>query len=440
MKKNKWRPWVIFMVMMGLIISFVSSTAARTITLKAAIDNTLKNSHGAGIIRENRKYAISEADKVVSFARPWLENKVSYYEMGTTEALNPFIPSPDRYMEATLEAGQVVWAGGRIPVADSLRRHLRELADLSAFSDMAALQREVSRVFVTVLYHKARLQVFRERLIQRKDEKRDAEDLFEAGMVTHLDVREATLNLHMAADDLQAGESEYHTALVDFNLILGTDAGKTLVTPQGNLERPTCLPEALKRLDNLYEEKNQLDMQMAAEQLTISRRNLKMVEGERMPTLALMAGGDHGGEKQDDFDTTWYIGAQVTWSLLDGGIRKADLAGAQARISRDRASLRQVSQKISGTLNKLTTEVDRLGKRILLQEENIELSHENYQDARALYGAGTMTLTRMGEFNLLDAEARFNLLRLYYLENLIAMDVTAMIHDSHETDLFTKSP
>ncbi len=93
--------------------------------------------------------------------------------------------------------------------------------------------------------------------------------------------------------------------------------------------------------------------------------------------------------------------------------------------SSDRASLNQVTRTLSGTLNKLNTEVDRLDKRI-------ELSHENYQDARSIYGAGTMTLTRMGDFNLLYAEARFNLLHLYYLENLVAMDVTALIHGNHD--------
>ena len=100
--------------------------------------------------------------------------------------------------------------------------------------------------------------------------------------------------------------------------------------------------------------------------------------------------------------------------------------------SSDRASLNQVTRTLSGTLNKLNTEVDRLDKRIELQEKNIELSHENYQDARSIYGAGTMTLTRMGDFNLLYAEARFNLLHLYYLENLVAMDVTALIHGNHD--------
>jgi outer membrane protein TolC len=297
---------------------------------------------------------------------------------------------------------------------------------------MADLQREVSRAFVAVLYHQARLKVFQERVSQRQDEKKDAEDLFEAGMVTHLDVREATLNLHMGQDDLRAGETEHHTALVDFNVILGGDAKKELVQPQGKLARSATLWEDVKRLGRLYEEKKQIDMQRAAKQLATSHKHLGMVKGEMLPTLALVAGGDHGGEKQSDFESSWYFGARMTWQLLDGGTRGADIALAQARIRSDRASLNQVARTLSGTLNKLNIEVDRLGKRIKLQEKNLGLSHENYQDARAIYGAGTMTLTRMGEFNLLYAEARFNLLRLYYLENLIAMDVTALIQGNHD--------
>lgn len=87
----------------------------------------------------------------------------------------------------------------------------------------------------------------------------------------------------------------------------------------------------------------------------------------------------------------------------------------------------QAQKALAGTINKLKTQVKSLDKRIALQEKTVELSNGNYEDARALYGNGTMTLTRLGDFNLLYAEARFNLLRLYYLENLIAIEVKALI-------------
>ena len=419
-----------FLLVLFMFIPFWNTAMAHAITLEEAIDQTLKKSDGAKIIRETQNRSTSEADKVVAFTRPWLDSEITAYEMGTTAAINPFAPTPDRYMEATLEASQVVWAGGRITASQGLRRQLIELAELTAISEMSDLQRKVSRAFVTVLYHQARLKVFQERVGQRRDEKRDAEDLFEAGMVTHLDVREATLNLHRAQDDLRAGETEQHSALIDFNVILGQGAAKDLVIPQGRLARAAGLREDLHHLGRLYEDKNQIDLKRAAKQLDTSRTHLGMVKGELFPTLALVAGGDYGGEKYSDFERSWFFGATMTWQLMDGGTRGADIALAQARIRSDRASLNQVSRTLSGTLNKLNTEVDRLDKRIELQEENLELSHENYQDARAIYGAGTMTLTRMGDFNLLYAEARFNLLHLYYLENLVAMDVTALLQGS----------
>jgi len=422
-------PWdYLFLLAIFVMLLFGATAVADTITLEVAIEETLATSDSARIIRETQNRSTSEANKVVAFTRPWLGSEISAYEMGDTAVSNPFVPTPGRYTEATLEASQVVWAGGRIRASHGLRRRLKELAELTAISDMATLQREVSKAFVTVLYHQARLAVFQERVAQRQDEKRDAEDLFEAGMVTHLDVREATLNLHRAENDLRAGESEQRTALVDFNVILGKSAEKDLLIPQGELARAAALRDDVHRLASLYEEKKQIDLQRAAKQLESSHKHLGIVKGEMLPSLSLVGGGDYGGEKQSDFESSWFLGARVTWQLLDGGTRKADIALAQARVNLDRASLNQVTRTLSGTLNKLGTEVDRLDKRIELQEKNLGLSHENYQDARAIYGAGTMTLTRMGDFNLLYAEARFNLLYLYYLENLVAMDVTALLH------------
>ncbi len=422
-----------FLPVVLIFVPLLTPAMADAITLKEAIEQALEKSDGAKIIRETRNRSMGEADKVVAFTRPWLDSEISAYEMGNTAVTNPFVPTPDRYMEASLEASQVLWAGGRITASHGLRLQLRELAELTAISDMSDLQREISRAFVTVLYHQARLKVFQERVTQRRDEKKDAEDLFEAGMVTHLDVREATLNLHRAQDDLRASETEQHTALVDFNVILGKSAAKDLVIPQGRLARAPELREDVHRLGCIYEDRNQIDLQRAAKQLDTSHNHLGMLKGEMLPTLALVAGGDYGGEKQNDFESSWFFGARMTWQLMDGGTRGADIALAQARIRSDRAYLNQVTRTLSGTLNKLNTEVDRLDKRIELQEKNLELSHENYQDARAIYGAGTMTLTRMGDFNLLYAEARFNLLHLYYLENLVAMDVTALLQGSHDT-------
>ncbi len=303
------------------------------------------------------------------------------------------------------------------------------LAELEENSLKRDLARDVSTAFRAVLYRQARLNVLEDRMRQRKDELSDATDLFEAGMVTNLDVREARLNLHVAQDDLRSGESEFHTGLVDFNLVLGesADQDKALFTPRGSLLRPRGLAELLHQLEILYQKGRQLDIQTAGEAVDISEKKLNIARGELLPEIALVAGAEYGGESSSDLETSWNAGAQLTWNLFDGGAKNAAVASALAGKKSSQSTLLQAQKALAGTINKLKTQVKSLDKRIALQEKTVELSNGNYEDARALYGNGTMTLTRLGDFNLLYAEARFNLLRLYYLENLIAIEVKALI-------------
>jgi len=78
-------------------------------------------------------------------------------------------------------------------------------------------------------------------------------------------------------------------------------------------------------------------------------------------------------------------------------------------------SLSQTKKLLAGEIETVGVNIESLKQRISLQQEAVELSRENYEDARGHYRAGMITLTRFGEFNLSYAEARFNLLRIFFL-------------------------
>ena len=415
------------------MVWFLGISQAASITLEEAVRQAQERSDQAAIILETRNRADADAEGVTSFTLPQIDATAFYLKMGSGVEVNTGIPAldqelapPEKQISARLEASQVVWSGGRVWNSYTLRRELETLSQLQETSQKTELTKQVSLAFLTVLYQQARLAVLQDRVAQRKAELQDATDLFEAGMVTNLDVREARLNLHVAMDDLRSGESESHTALVDFNLIIGHAMETDLLFPEGGLNRPHALDEKLSQLETLLQEGRQMDLKMARHQLESSRMNLKMANGERWPTLLLVAGGEYSGEESSEMEESWSAGVRLQWNLYDGGTVSSRKAAARAELRNYQAVMNRTTRELSGTIQKLKTEVDRLDKRIQLQEKTVTLSHENYEDARGLYGQGTMTLTRMGDFNLLFAEARFNLLRLYFLENQIDLNVAAL--------------
>jgi outer membrane protein len=416
------------------LVWFLGITNAFSITLEEAVRQALESSDQAMIIQETKKQSEARAREITAFTLPQIDATASYLEMGSGvevntgfPALDPILASPDRQLAAKLAASQVLWSGGRVWNSYELKNELLMLSQLQETSQKTELTKQVSYAFISYLYQHARLAVLNDRVAQRKDELQDATDLFEAGMVTNLDVREARLNLNIATDDLRSGESKFHIALVDFNLVIGRHLEKKLLQPGGNLTRPEELVEMLSQLESRFQSGTQLDLKMARHQLETSKMNLKMANGERWPLLLLVAEGEYSGEESSEMEESWAAGVQLRWNLYDGGTVSSKKAAARADMRNNQAVLHRTEKALHGTINKLKTEVDRLNKRIQLQEQTVALSGENYEDARGLYGHGTMTLTRLGDFNLLFAEARFNLLRLYFFENRISMNVAALL-------------
>jgi len=424
---------------MGLLISVITATLtiasiygsdASAMTLNDAVEKALSTSDQIRVIEEERNRSAAEARKVDTFTRMRLDTSLACSELGTSADDNPFFSSPDRDMKTGLTASRLLWAGGRIANSHGLRDDLITLAALEEISLKRDLVTEVSISFLEVLYQRARLDILKDRVGQRRDELSDATDLFEAGMVTNLDVREASLNLNIARDDLRSGENSFHTFLVDFNLALGEGAyhGETLLTPRGTLVRPGELTDDLARLEFLFSKERQLDLIRAETGINIAAKELDIVRGERFPEIAFVSGAEYGGESVSDMEMSWQVGAKVTWNILDGGAKDAATASSLAQKKSRQATLLQTRKRLSGAINRLKAERESLGRRIALQEKSVQLSNGNYEDARGLYGTGTMTLTRLGDFNLLYAEVRFNLIRLYYLENLIGIEVKALIY------------
>lgn len=410
---------------------WIVRTKVEAMTLDEAVERALSDSDRIQKIRAERRRSKAEARQVDAFTKNQLHTSLSYQEMGTSAEDNPYFPMPDREASMGLSLSRLIWAGGRIPMSRALKATLTTLSELTEKTQTRNLIRELSMAFQTVLYEEARLDVMKDRVAQREDELGSAQDLFDAGMVTNLDVREAELNLHMAQDALQSGESDHHTALVDFNLLMGLEPGEgsALERPQGKLARAETLDALFDAIEMQFRNGNQLDLLTADMAVAVSEEEVGLARGARLPEIALVAGAEYGGETPSDYDASWRMGAQLDWHLFDGGAKQAAIDASLAERAGRGADRAKVVKDLAGAIDKLKREAESLSRRIALQEKSVELAHGNYRDAKALYGNGTMTMTRLGDFNLLYAEARFNLLRLHYLENLIAMEVESLVYE-----------
>lgn len=408
-----------------LIIAMLPFPAI-AITLDEAVRHALENSEDIRIARESSEELRAAGDLVAVSGKPQLTFGAGYVELGGNAEESPYSVTPDRDISAEVTGAQLLYAGGRIWKRSDLRKNYHKQADLNMASGKRDIVKQVRSAFNAWLYRKAALDIDISRLAQREDELDDAGDLREVGMVTSLDVRQANLNVNFAKDRLNADEAALKEALIDFNLSIGRSDEEPQV-PEGRLEEIPDMADIVKSLNERLSQKDFLDLETLKTQYEAAELNHKIAGGEHLPEIALVASAKTGGEEAGEMDESWSAGIQLEWNFCDGGLARANRAASAAGMRRAKEVLNKTVKELAAAVDKIKIDLRSAEKRIELQKEAVELSKKNYEDARGQYRAGTITLTRLGEFNLSYAEARFNLLSLYYMQREIVTEAQALL-------------
>ena len=272
------------------------------------------------------------------------------------------------------------------------------------------------------------MEIFRNRRNQRLAELGDAKDLFEVGMVAQLDVRQAKLNLNLAEDALLESESRYDESVINMNLAMGRSGKKDLLLPIGKISNVPDLKKMLSTLDEKLKNNQFLDLSVLKNEYETAELNHKIAQGEHHPELSLVSSAATRGEEYDERYEYYNIGLQLKWDLFTGGAIQARAGAAEMRMASAKESIEKRQKELAGDVERIAINVETLLDREATQKESVILSKENYEDARAQYRAGTITLTRLGDFSLADAETKFVLARIYFQQQELANEMIALIN------------
>lgn len=402
-----------------------------SISLQEAVRYAQAHSHAYMEEKEKANQIQASADQAVAFAKPRIGVSGGYLEMGTNAEDPPFafLAPPDRSVSLFLEASQILFAGGRIWDAFRLKKRLYTEADLLKDAGARNLEKEVRDAFDAVLYQQAALEIVENRLAQRLAETEDAKDLYAVGMVTSLDLRLAKMNTNISQDEKNAAIASYESALIAFNRVIGTPEEEEKQVPEGNLTALPDMSALFHQLKKKQETGALLDIAQMEARVQSAKIGHEMAKGEWFPEVVFTSRVKTEGEKMDETDESWFAGIQVQFDLYDGGEVSAGKARTLSKYRETLHAKQRTEKEITAGINTLIVNYQSLENRILLQKEAAQLAMKNYEDARGQYRAGTITLTQVGDFNLTYAEARFNLLRLYYEMRKLVTQAYALIAD-----------
>lgn len=428
--KKKLLTISIFFVAMALVHEIEKVyPSAHAITRQEAVQYALENAENIRIVRQAAQQVRETGKQSVAFLKPQVNLIGGYSKLGTNapDIPIPELQYPDRDLLAEAELSQLLYAGGRIWKSLALEKNLYKQADQQEISGIRDIVKAVKSAFDSVLYQKAGVEILKDRFLQRQRELEDAQRLWEVGMVTFLDVRQARLNLNFAYDSLKEMETSHMDALIDFNLALGRSMDEQLLNPESTLDKLDSLDGMIQSLYDFVDGDAFVDIELRKTEMETARLNHEVARGGYYPEFLLFSTAATRGESRSDMDESWSVGLQMRWHFSDGGLTRSRTAEAASRLISARENLKKTRKNLYGRVEQIALNHETLKQRKKNQQEAVKLAEENYEDAREQYLAGTITLTTLGEFNLRFAEARFNLIGIYFLERQLLIETEALL-------------
>lgn len=437
---SKWKVLLAFGLMW-----LAASADGFAITMEAALEYAMTHAETASMAQLQQQANQFAARGSTAYTRPQIKAQGRYLEMATNQELSlivlslpnlelamepQFLKPPVRDLAAELKFSQLLFSGGRITGSRDLESVRNRQSHLLKSILLRDLRYQVRTAFDSVLYQGAILDIQEERLQQRREELEDARALWEAGMVTRLDVRQADLSVNLAQDAHQKTEADLEQAVVQFNTVIGRDVSALVARPEGQLVPLADLPVLLDQTANALANDSLLEIQNAQETVQNARLRYQIAGGGYWPQLALVSSLVSQGEGFDDLYESAAVGLQVEWMIFDGGLIDSQCGVAQAEYRHARKALQQIKKQLAGRLSQLRVSQTSLDRRMGLQRHTVNLANENYEDARGQYRAGTITLTRVGEFSLAHTEAQFRLLRIYFEQRQIHHQTTSVLEQA----------
>jgi outer membrane protein len=374
--------------------------------------------------RVGQAIAAAEARAAYGFVYPHLSASASYTRASLDYQELPVFGRVAFNREDDWRAGvvldQFLYTYDRLGSARDADRELMHLAD----QDLVLSRRDVAYAakvaFESVRLGRARVTIAQDRVTQRTGERDDAKAQVEVGRARSTDAQLAEIALAQASDERVAAESALMSARIRLAALIGVAAEALPAVAAEPLSRPTLdtlLVTAASRIND-GGEAARLDLARRYEEATA-----RIMDSEDRPMLGLRATYGADGAKYNDLEDTWTAALSLTWNLYDGGgtiARTERMAQRSRQIAHQRDA---VSRDRRTALDQARVEATSLASRITLAQQVVELANATYDDARAQYRAGRLTLTQVGDTSVRLAEARYRLLSLLYQEAVLGHDL-----------------
>lgn len=290
------------------------------------------------------------------------------YENG---ALKDVSARADRYYYV-FSITQPVWQWGALEASRKIARIDRELAAINYGEAYRALAAEIRAAYMGLILSKTGVRNASHILRMAQENLSRQQARYSANQITYGQIMQDQLQLDDASLAERRARADFDFTLGAFRALTGNDQFSEADIPDAIADVPQAPTVDTVVASSLVES---CDSIRAAEK-SVTRAKLGLI-GPRFnlyPKLSAIAGATRDEFSRDinmynKYQTdTWYVGAQINWTMFDGFSTKGQKLAAYTR-------LRRAEQRLVGLRESLGRGLDR-------ERQNVGFTWEAYQNAK----------------------------------------------------------
>jgi outer membrane protein len=316
---------------------------------------------------------------------------------GLTLAVPPTVVAPPDLLHVRLEAGLPLYTGGKISNAIAQARAGEKAAIALSGDTEDAMIVQAEQLYLGVLLGRDVVRLNEQALDSYKQHLANARTAHRLGTAANYDViraeavvAEQERKLTEARNRLQITEAALRTAL-------GLSESAPVVIGGALFEPPA--PPALAEAQAAAL-KGHRGLEALRQKVKALEHAERMEEADYLPQIVAVAGKEAVTSKLAQTDANWFAGVRATWSLFEGGARRARVAERASEAARARIELRHAEEQVRLAVRNSLVDFDSQKSALESARKAAELARESLRLATKRFDVGTGT-----SLEVLDANA-----------------------------------
>ena len=386
----------------------VQAQQAKTLTLREAIDLSIKNSkqlkvnaarilEATAAVQEANERRLPEAGASATYlylpVRPTINLKTGSDTSGSASSSNR-TPAIHQAMLGMLSASLPLYTGGKLKYGIESAKYLEQAVKLDNDHDSNLVLLNVINACINLYKAYQAIDLVNENLKQSQQRVADLSNLEKNGLLARNDLLKAQLQSSNIELTLADAESNYKLASVNMNIMMGLPEQTVLIPDKSGL----ALPQSIKTLEE-YEAaalQNRKDIEALSFRKKAASTNVDIARSDYYPNIALTGGYVAANIPQFlTITNAVNIGVGVKYDIASLWKTKTKIQQAKLKVQEISANEEMLNDNIRIDINRAYQSYLVGQKKIEVYEKAIEQANENYRITNNKYKNDLATLTEV---------------------------------------------